>query len=82
MENSPHLPWARQQLGLRLAHGMLCFPAMKAVFKVSRLSGGFITASVAPANRSQITRFSLAEGALVLVMVLGTAALIRLVLAG
>lgn len=53
---------------------------MKAVFKTDS-QRGFITATIVPANRSREPRFNLADGLMLVALVGGIAALVRLVLA-
>ena len=54
---------------------------MKAVFKADGTRGGFITATVVPSKRSEEPRFGFVDGVILVALVLGLAAVIRLVLA-
>jgi len=58
---------------------------MKAVYRADGRAGGFVTASLVPSNRTQMSRFSRLDAVIatvVVILLLGTAALVRLALAG
>jgi len=66
-----------EQLGLVFADTN----SMKAVFRADGSRGGFITATVVPSRKSQEPRFSLLDGVILIALVFGVAAMMRLVLA-
>jgi hypothetical protein len=58
---------------------------MKPVFRADGRAGGFITASVVPSNRTEMSRFGKLDAVVALIIVvllLGTAAAVRFVLKG
>jgi hypothetical protein len=54
---------------------------MKAVYRVDG-HGGLITASLAPANRTQISRFGLLDAVIIAGLLLGLAVVVRFAVAG
>jgi|DewCreStandDraft_4_1066084.scaffolds.fasta_scaffold42166_2 hypothetical protein len=54
---------------------------MKAVFRADGSRSGFITATLVPSRKSQEPRFSLLDGVILIALVFGVTAMMRLVLA-
>lgn len=54
--------------------------AMKTVFKTSGRSGGFITSTLIPANRTEMVRFGVADALVIATLLLGTAFVLAFVL--
>jgi hypothetical protein len=53
---------------------------MKAIFKVTA-PGGFVSSTLAPANRSAEPRFGMADGVVVVGLLTGLLVMVRLILA-
>jgi len=55
---------------------------MKSIaYKADGSRGGFITATIVPANRTHQTKFGMLDAIIVITLLLGTATLLRFVLA-
>lgn len=63
-----------------VARRMLLNGGMKAIFKVTA-PGGFVSSTLAPANRSAEPRFGLADGVVVVGLLVGMLVMVRLILA-